>query len=142
MTQTEVTLLEEGPTMQLAEIVPEASWHLDKPATAIRFGGGSGCPAGTKQVIRVTWAGGVTKPGGVEIDDKERSAYTVTLSTDDGQSVEVVPFAMGDLGDADNNHELCLDRQGVPSVVRFPAGLVTDPREDLNPATSVDVTAG
>ena len=141
-TQTGVTLLEEGPTMLLAELVPEAAWDLDKPATAIRFGGGSGCPTGTQQVIRVTWAGGVTKPGGVEIDDKERSAYTVTLTTSSGETLEVAPFAIGDLGDGDNNHELCLDRQGVPSVVSFPAGLVTDPREDLNPAASVAVTSG
>ncbi len=140
--QTGVTLLEEGPTMQLAERVPESAWHLDRPATAIGFGGGSGCPAGTKQVVRVTWAGGVTKPGGDEIDDKERAAYTVTLTTSAGETQEVAPFAIGDLGDGDNNHELCLDREGVPLRVHFPAGLVTDPREDLNPATSVAVGAG
>lgn len=140
-TQTGVTLLEEGPTMQWAELVPEEEWGLGKAATSIPFGGGSGCPLETKQVIRVTWAGGVTKPGGQEIDDKERSAYRVTMSANDGRSVEVAPFAIADLGDGDNNHELCMDRLGVPSTVQFPAGLVTDPREDLNPATSVAITA-
>ncbi len=140
--QTGVTLLEAGPTLQLAEVVPDTAWHLDKAATAIRFGGGSGCPAGTKQVVRVTWAGGVTKPGGGDIDDKERSAYAVTLASREGETLEVAPFAIGDLGDGDNNHELCLDREGVPSLVQFPAGLVTDPREDLNPATRVNVTSG
>jgi hypothetical protein len=90
----------------------------------------------------VTWAGGVTKPGGQEVDDKERTAYRVTMSVEDSGEIEVVPFAIGDLGDGDNNHELCLDRAGTPLEVGFPAGLVTDPREDLNPRTRVDVTGG
>ena len=59
--------------------------------------------------------------------------------TDEGET-ELVPFAIGDLGDGDNNHELCLDRAGLPLHVDFPAGLVTDPREDLNPRTRVDVS--
>jgi len=140
--QIDVTLLEEGPTMQWAELVPVEEWALGKPATSLPFGGGSGCPEGTRQVVRVTWAGGVTKPGGQEVDEKERSAYSVAMSTSDGQIIELAPFAIGDLGDGDNNHELCLDRLGMPSAVEFPAGLVTDPREDLNPASRVDIFAG
>jgi hypothetical protein len=139
-TQVEVTPLEEGPTLVWAETVPEAHWDLGKPATGLAFGGGDGCPLGTRQVVRVTWAGGVTKPGGAEVDDIERAAYRVTVASGDGDEVELVPFALGDLGDGDNNHELCLDRAGSASRVSFPADLVTDPREDLNPATSIDVT--
>lgn len=137
-----VIALEEGPTMEWAEVVPEDQWDLGKPATLLPWGGGSGCPVGTRQVVRVTWAGGVTKPGGQEIDDDERTAYRVTTSVGGGDVIEVVPFAIGDLGDGDNNHELCLDREGTPLDVEFPAGLVSDPREDLNPPTRVGVTAG
>ena len=32
------------------------------------WGGGSGCPEGTRQVIRATWEGGVTLPGGGEVE--------------------------------------------------------------------------
>lgn len=131
--------LEDGPTMEWSEVVPEFQWELGKAATSLPWGGGDGCPLGTKQVVRVTWAGGVTKPGGEEIDDVERRAYRVTMLVDDGVETEVVPFAIGDLGDGDNNHELCLDRAGSPIHVEFPAGLVTDPREDLNPDTRVAV---
>ena len=47
---------------------------------------------------------------------------------------------MADLRDGDNNHELCLDTTANPVRVEFPAGLMTDPIGDLNPATSIDVT--
>ena len=135
-----VTQLEAGPEMVWAEVVPESQWELGKEATLRPFGGGDGCPVGTVQVVRVTWAGGVTKPDGGEIDDLERVAYNVTLSDPDtGGEREVVPFALGDLGDGDNNHELCLDQTGVPLRVSFPAGLLTDPAEDLNPASSIDI---
>ena len=30
---------------------------------------------------------------------------------------------------------LCFDAEGDPTEVRFPAGFLTDPREDLNPDT-------
>ena len=138
--RTAVTALEEGPTMVWAEVLPESEWELGKPATSFPGGGGDGCPPGTKQVVQVTWAGGVTKPGGDEIDDVERAAYRVTMSFGDESEAELVPFAIGDLGDGDNNHELCLDRTGLPLHVDFPAGLVTDPREDLNPHSRIEVT--
>lgn len=135
-----VIALEHGPTITWAELVPENEWDLGKSATLLPWGGGSGCPVGTRQVVRVTWAGGVTKPGGQEIDDNERTAYRVTTSVDGTSEIELVPFAIGDLGDGDNNHELCLDRDGTPLIIEFPAGLVTDPREDLNPPARVEVT--
>lgn len=136
-----VIALEEGPTMVWSEVVPEPEWELGKPATSFPGGGGDGCPLSTKQVVRVTWAGGVTKPGGQEIDDLERRAYRVTMSFEGEGETEVKPFAIADLGDGDNNHELCLDRVGLPLHVDLPAGLVTDPREDLNPRTRVQVTS-
>jgi hypothetical protein len=135
-----VIALEEGPTMVWSEVVPEPEWELGKAATSFPGGGGDGCPLSTKQVVRVTWAGGVTKPGGQEIDDLERRAYRVAMSFEGKGETELVPFAIADRGDGDNNHELCLDRAGLPLRVDFPAGLLTDPREDLNPRTRVKVT--
>ncbi|KPK37350.1 MAG: hypothetical protein AMJ65_14785 [Phycisphaerae bacterium SG8_4] len=138
--QSSVIALEVGPTLVWSEVVPERDWELGKPATPLPFGGGDRCPIGTQQVVRVTWAGGVTKPGGEEIDDNEREAYRVTMSFGDEGEAELVPYAIGDRGDGDNNHLLCLDRAGLPLRVDFPAGLVTDPREDLNPSTRIEVT--
>ena len=138
-----VTPLEEGPALVFAEIVPESQWELGKPrATGLRrFGApGDGCPEGTQQVVRVVWAGGVTKPGGDEIDDAERIAYKVFVTDSNEEPTAIAPFAIADLADRDNNHELCLDTTAKPTRVDFPAGLMTDPIEDLNPATSISVT--
>jgi hypothetical protein len=135
----DVTPLEEGPTMVWAEIVPEDEWDVGKEATPLAWGGGSGVPEGTRQVVRVAWGGGVTKPGGDEIDDLERAHYSVTVLLEDGSKIDVTPFALADLGDGDNNHELCLDVIGTPQSVYFPAGHMTDPNEDLNPETTITI---
>ena len=137
-----VIALEEGPTLIYAEVVPESQWDLGKElSTGLRFGApGNGCPEGTQQVVRVVWTGGITKPGGDEIDDVERLAYKVFVEDDAEELNMIVPFAVADLRDGDNNHELCLDTTAKPLRVEFPAGLMTDPIEDLNPATSIDVT--
>ena len=134
-----VTRLERGPEIVHADIVPEDQWELGKQASIFPFGGGSGCPPLTQQVIRVTWTGGITKFGGGEVDQTEQSAYRILVEGDDGQLMRIEPFAMGDLGDGDNNHKLCLDTRSRPLGVEFPEGLVTDPREDFNPATSIEL---
>ncbi|MBU44247.1 MAG: hypothetical protein CMN76_13585 [Spirochaetaceae bacterium] len=69
----------------------------------------------------------------------EGSLYRVTIQKDDGSLTHVSPFAVADLQDGDNNHLLCLDVSGAPSKVFFPAGHLTDPREDLNPDTEIAV---
>jgi len=130
-----VTRLEEGATIVFAEIVPKERWDLGKPGTRLRWGGGTGCPLDTKSVVRVVWAGGVSRPGGGEADDKVREQYRVTTRTSDGVASEMVPFALADLNDGDNNHLLCLDAEGTPETVLLPAGLLVDPRGDLNPKT-------
>jgi len=137
-----VIALEQGPTLIYAEVVPENQWELGKEQSAgLRFGApGDGCPEATQQVVRVVWTGGITKPGGDEIDDVERLAYKVFVEDNVGELAMIVPFAVADLRDSDNNHELCLDTTAKPVRVEFPAGLMTDPIEDLNPATSIDVT--
>lgn len=139
--QVGVTELVKGPSLVLAESVDKDEWELGKQASARRFGGGNGCPDATRQVIRVVWNGGVTKPGGGEVDDVERKAYKVVTVNPDGTDDTIHPFALGDLGDGDNNHELCLDTLNQVVRVEFPADLVTDPREDRNPATKVLVNS-
>ena len=125
--------LEAGPTLVLAEALPRDKWPL---------GGKGDCPAdGLAGIVRVTWAGGVTKPGGDEIDALEMRKYRVTLQQPDGRVVQVTPKAIGDLNDEDNNHELCLGVGGKPVSVFFPAGLVVDPRGDRNPDTRIAVSA-
>ena len=134
-----VVRLEEGPSMALAQVAPENEWRTGQRAT-LGPGGGSGCDPETVQAIRITWEGGVTKPGGKEVDDRERLLYKVVVLNRDGSATEVTPFAIADLKDGDNNHLLCLDVEGTPQSVFFPAGHVTDPREDLNPETRIEVT--
>lgn len=130
--QSDVIPLEAGPTMILAETAPQESWS---------FGGRDNCPrTGVKSIVRATWVGGVTKPGGAEIDEQEMQLYRVTVRLPDGSVETASPLAVGDLNDNDNNHELCLGVDGEPLSVMFPAGALTDPNEDLNPDTEVAVS--
>jgi len=58
----------------------------------------------------------------------------------DGTTRDVIPIALGDLGDGDNNHKLCLDTDERVLSVSFPAGILVDPNHDLNPETTIQVT--
>ncbi|NJO06297.1 MAG: hypothetical protein HC876_12665 [Chloroflexaceae bacterium] len=130
--------LAEGPEIITAEVLPESLWILDREG---KRSVGSGCPSeGTEQVVRVRWTGGITKPNDEEVDDVEREQYLVMVETDNGDVQEVVPFALGNLDDNDNNHDLCLDVEDEPIRVSFPAGYVTDPNGDLNPDTGAEIT--
>ena len=130
-TQTEVTPLDAGPSLVLAEVVPEDGWSTE--------GRGSRCPDGVLQVVRATWAGGVRLPSRGELGDAERLLYRVTVERPDGSSDEIAPAALADLGDGDNNHHLCLDTTAPAVSVSFPAGHLVDPNQDLNPDTHVAV---
>ena len=132
-----VTPLEAGPSLVLAESVPKEQWAIGEEGTNIPFGGGSGCPEGTIQVVRATWDGGITKPNNQPADDQEGALYEVVLKTPDGETTTTAPMALADTGDGDNNHKLCLDTAEDVLSIRFPAGHLTDPRHDLNPATQV-----
>ncbi len=131
-TETHVIPLEAGPTLVLAEVVPEDEWSVS--------GRGSACPAGARQVVRVTWAGGVRLPNGDDPGDVERVLYRVTVKRPDGMRDETAPAALAELGDNDNNHLLCLGTADPAVSVAFPAGHLVDPNRDLNPDTQVAVT--
>ena len=137
-----ITPLEPGPSLVFAEVVPESSWHLGRESDG-SWGSSDGCPTnGVAQIVRVAWAGGVTLENGDEPEsgDSVGQLYKVTVESADGSTREVTPVALGDLHDGDNNHELCLDTAQRPLSVSFPAGILTDPNDDLNPPTSVEVT--
>lgn len=133
--------LEAPPALILAEVVPDEEWDLDNPGTPIPWGGGTGCPSeGTRQVLRVAWGGGVRAADGNEVTSQEWKRYKVALRTEKRRIEFASPFALGDLNDNDNNHELCLDVDGAPLAVRFPGGLLIDPNGDLNKGTRIRVS--
>ncbi len=130
-TQVPVTPLEAGPSLVLAELVPDSELSIKTRGTA--------CPVGIQQVVRVTWAGGVRLPNRDELGDEERRLYRVTVKRGDGSSDEIAPAELADLGDRDNNHLLCLDTSDPAVSVSFPAGHLVDPNRDLNPDTHIAV---
>ncbi|GGB57035.1 hypothetical protein GCM10011316_31420 [Roseibium aquae] len=134
-----VTALEDGPTMVFSERIPQEQWNLEASGTRLPWGGGTGCPIGTSQIVRVAWDGGITKPGGASADDQIRDLYQVTIGKPDLSMIQITPFALADLSDGDNFHSLCLDTADPAVSVSFPEGYLTDPRDDLNPATDIAV---
>ena len=135
--QVDVTPLAPGPSLVMAEIADPTAQDL---GLGQRRTDGDDCPTdGIQQAVRVVWAGGITLENGDEPGDAERDLYRVTVRTADGTEREITPVALADLGDGDNNHLLCLDTADTAISVAFPAGVFTDPNDDLNPATSVAV---
>ncbi|MEL6103025.1 MAG: hypothetical protein AAFR68_17155 [Pseudomonadota bacterium] len=135
--QVAVTPVAPGPSLVMAEIADSAAPDL---GLGQRRTDGADCPSvGIQQALRVVWAGGITLENGDEPGDGERDLYRVTLRAADGVEREITPTALADLGDGDNNHLLCLGTADTPISVSFPAGVLTDPNDDLNPATSVAV---
>ena len=116
-----MTPLSAGPTMVLALGV--------KPGTMA-----SNCPAATAQIVVVVWAGGVV-PGPASSEAAHLAGYRVLT-----EAGTVSPVALGDLGDHDNYIHLCLGTTSPAREVSFPAGIVIDPRGDLNPETKVEVS--
>jgi hypothetical protein len=140
--QVAVTPLEAGPQLVWAERIAAADGRLGASGTAMPWGGGTRCPLGTRQIVRVVWAGGVSRPDGEALGDAERGRYVVTVESSTGTSSVVKADALADLSDGDNNHELCLGTDDTPTVVSFPAGHLVDPRGDLNPATTIAIARG
>jgi hypothetical protein len=131
-TQVDVTPLAEGPSLVLAEPVPKKQWTQETNSTR--------CPQGIRQIIRVTWNGGVRRPDRGEAGEAERKLYRVEVQQSDGSLVEVTPIALAELEDRDNNHFLCLDTGDPAVAVSFPEGRLVDPNGDLNPYTAVKVS--
>lgn len=128
--------LPDGPTISYAE-----HFILDNDYPYVKSGVGCDCPKEeTQQVVRTVWAGGVRATNGQELGDNELSAFKVTLVRDT-DTIVVSPFMLADLGDNDNNIDLCLKEIGTPILVRAEAGIAMDPRDDVNPETVKEVVS-
>jgi len=97
------------------------------------------CPASTRQLVQVTWNGGVSVLGGADVGDAQRLRMHVVVARDGG-TAEITPEALADLGDNDNYMHLCLSTDESPLAVRVEASTFVDPRGDLNAETRLDLT--
>ena len=130
----EVIPLPEGPTISYAEY-----FSIDEDYPYVKSGGGCDCPREeTAMVVRAVWAGGVRAVNGEELGDNELEAFQVTMIRG-ADTIKVQPYKLADLGDNDNNIDLCLKEKGIPILVEAKAGIAIDPRGDVNPKTQMKV---
>lgn len=119
-----------GPTISYAE-----HFIIDEDYPYVESGRGCDCPKEeTSMVVRAVWAGGVRALNGKELGDAELEAFTVHLIKNQ-DTIKVNPFKLADLGDNDNNIDLCLKESGIPILVEAEANIAIDPRDDPNPYT-------
>ena len=130
-TDVEVIPLHAGPTLILAEILSSEVWLKPKLRST--------CPNNTKQVLRVTWTGGIRLPTGEEVSNNDKDLYRITVIGANGINKVISPASIADLNDNDNNHHLCLDTDLEPINISSPEGYLIDPNQDLNPASQIDV---
>jgi hypothetical protein len=130
----DVIPLPAGPTFSYAEY-----FVFDDEYPYVKSGQGCDCPREeTTMVVRTVWAGGVRATNGQELGDNELGAFRVTM-VQGSDTVVVQPYMLADLGDNDNNIDLCLKEQGEPFLVEAGAGIAIDPRGDVNPETKAMV---
>lgn len=122
--EVDVIALDAGPSMVFAEVIPRSEWET---------GGPDNCPeVGLESIIRVVWSGGVTAVDGDEIGPEEWAGYQVFSNDDSGGLFAERPFAVGDLNDNDNNHELCMNTQMDWADVAYTLPYLVDPNGDRN----------
>mgnify|MGYP000501235225 CR=1 FL=1 len=130
----EVMPLEDGPVLSYAEY-----FTFDENYPHKESGPGCDCPVeGTSMVVRTVWSGGVRALDGEAPGEEELNRFKI-LMLQDKDTVTVSPFAFGDLGDNDNNLDLCLSELGIPLEVQVEGNTTIDPRNDKNPPTIHEV---
>ena len=130
----EVIPLPEGPTISYAEY-----FTFDDNYPYVKRGPGCDCPREeTAMVVRTVWAGGVRATNGKELGDNELNALQVTM-VNGTDTIQAHPYKLADLGDNDNNIDLCLKESGIPILVEAKAGIAIDPRGDVNPRTEIRI---
>ncbi len=130
----QVISLEEGPILSYAEY-----FTLDDDYPYVEKGRGCDCPKEeTKMVIKAVWAGGVRALNGQELGDNELKDFVVTLVSG-SDTIQVTPFQLADLGDSENNIDLCLKQSGIPIFLEVNENIALDPNNDKNPRTAVKV---
>ncbi len=114
-----VVPLAAGPSIVLAE-------HY--PMSELPTGGTDECPADTDHIIKTTWEGGVSGPGGADLDESHRLGTTVEYASGEVR----VATLLADAFDNDNHVELCMSAPGEPVAITAGSGLYEDPNGDLN----------
>ncbi|NJL77412.1 MAG: hypothetical protein HC892_22640 [Saprospiraceae bacterium] len=89
-------------------------------------------------VVKVVWSGGVRAINGEELGENEMDDFIVTL-VNGSDTIQVTPFKLADLGDNENNIDLCLNQSGIPILVQVNENIAIDPNNDKNPRTEVKV---
>lgn len=91
-------------------------------------GGTDECPADTDHIIKTTWEGGVSGPGGSDLDESHRLGTTVEYSSGEVR----VATLLADAFDNDNHVEFCMSAPGEPVAITAGSGLYEDPNGDPN----------
>ena len=91
-------------------------------------GGTDECPADTDHIIKTTWEGGVSAPGGEDLDESHRLGTTVEYANGEVR----VATLLADAFDNDNHVEFCMSAPGEPVAITAGSGLYEDPNGDLN----------
>jgi len=114
---------------------------IDESYPYVEKGAGCDCPKNeTTTVVKAVWSGGVRAVNGEELGENELHNFKVTLvqGTD---TLTVTPFQLADLGDNDNNTDLCLKESGIPISLSVKENTAIDPRDDKNPRTEIEVVS-
>ena len=126
--------LPEGPVLSYAEY-----FTIDEDYPYVESGNGCDCPKEeTKMVVKAVWSGGVRAVNGEEPGENEKDDFMVTV-VNDTDTLQVTPFQLADLGDNDNNIDLCLKQAGTPILVQVNENIAIDPNDDKNPKTQIEV---
>lgn len=130
----EVIPLPEGPVLSYAEY-----FTIDDDYPYIEKGDGCDCPKEeTRMVVKAVWSGGVRAINGEELGENEKDDFIVTL-VQGSDTIKVSPFKLADLGDNENNIDLCLKESGIPILVEVNENIAIDPNDDKNPRTEVEI---
>lgn len=131
-----VTPLEKGPFISYAEY-----FKIDEAYPYVSEGNGCDCPKDkTNLVVRTVWAGGVRALNGEELGDNEINNFKVFLQKGK-DTLEIQPFKIADIGDNDNNIDLCIKEEGTPFSVSVKANTAIDPRDDPNEFTTLKIVS-
>lgn len=134
--EIEVIPLAAGPVLSYAEY-----FDLGGDYPYVEEGRGCDCPRGeTLMVVKAVWSGGVRALNGKDLGADEIDDFSVTM-VQGRDTVVVNPFQLADLGDNDNNIDLCLKEAGIPIRVKVNANVAIDPRDDPNAETEVGVVS-
>lgn len=133
-----VTPLSKGPFLSYAEY-----FTIDDAYPVVKRGDGCDCPKKTSSIVRTVWAGGVRAMNGEELGEGDLGNFEVVLVKDKigkrRDTIKVQPYMIADVGDNDNNIDLCIKEKGEPLSVRVKAKTAIDPRGDANDYTAIRI---